>query len=259
MMSKTSIIFAPHPDDACLGCGGVISKKIKSGEKVIIVDITDGRYSFWLMFGIDKNPSPKETAIIRKNEEINAMNLFGVLKENIYFLEYEDGFLYEERKEAEKKIFDIIMEKKPSEIYIPCTEDKHLDHVITNMLVMESLKRLDLNMPVYEYFIWARPKIEKTNQANLIKIDISDELERKKTALESYESQITNFSSEQKRPILDNIFLSYFYKNEELFRKSNSNEIKSSVKYLPLLFKIKFLIPVYYNISFRRAREKMDS
>ena len=258
-MNKTSIFFAPHPDDACLGCGGIISQKIKSGEKVVIVDITDGRYSFWLMFGIDKNPTPKETAIIRKNEEINAMNILGVTKENIYFFEYEDGFLYEKRKKAEKKIFDIIKKEKPSEIYIPCIEDKHLDHVLTNMLVMNSLKRLDYHIYIYEYFIWARPKIEKTNQANLIKIDISDELEGKKKAMDSYKSQTTNFSSEQKRPVLDITFLNYFYKNEELFRKSNSKDYKSRVKFFPFLFKIKFLVPIYYNTLFRRARKNMDS
>jgi len=255
-MEKTSIIFSPHPDDACLGCGGVISKKIKSGEKVIIVDVTDGRNSHLLTFGIGKDPTPRETAILRKNEEINAMNLLGVPKENIYFLDYEDGFLYENDDDARKKIFEIIKKIKPSEIYIPCLEDSIQDHVFTNIIVKESLKRLNLDVEVYEYFIQARPKFEKTYKKDIIKIDISDEIDKKKTAIQFYKSQITKFSSNQKTPVLEDEFLNYFYNDKELFRKIDSHDNINIVKYLPILFKIKFIIPIYLNLKFRQARLK---
>ena len=36
------LIFAPHPDDAEIGCGGTIAKHIAKGDQVKIIYITSG-------------------------------------------------------------------------------------------------------------------------------------------------------------------------------------------------------------------------
>jgi hypothetical protein len=112
---------------------------------------------------------------------------------------------------------------------------------------------LTLDVTVYEYYIWTRPIVEKSPSIDLIKIDITDVLHKKKKAIQCYKSQITNFIIHpnkpvlkktffnyfyhhrnkqilreivlnyfyyrQNRPILKETFLNYFYKNEEIFRK----------------------------------------
>ena len=246
MVKKNCMIFSPHQDDACLGCGGVISKKIKSKEKVTVVDVTDGRNCFWLMFGIKKDPTPKETISIRKNEDKKAMKKLGVDEKDLFFLGYEDGLLYKHKAEAKNKILKLISEIKPSEIYICSTKDKHPDHVLTNVLVKECLKELDLDLRLYEYFIWSRFGIETNPPEDLIRIDIKNEIKNKKEAIECYKSKISKFTSTQKSPVLDEKFLSFFYKNHELFRRINSNKNESKIRNLISTLKLRYTI-LYYN------------
>src|SRR3972149_6748886 len=42
---NSAIVFAPHPDDETLGCGGTIIKKKRAGAKIRIVFTTDGRHA----------------------------------------------------------------------------------------------------------------------------------------------------------------------------------------------------------------------
>ena len=42
MIDLDILVFAAHPDDAELGCGGMIASMIKQGYKVGIVDLTEG-------------------------------------------------------------------------------------------------------------------------------------------------------------------------------------------------------------------------
>ena len=65
MKKKTVIVFAPHPDDETWGCGGSIAKKISEGFEVIVVILTDGRYAFSEIFGINSDPTPEELKEIR--------------------------------------------------------------------------------------------------------------------------------------------------------------------------------------------------
>lgn len=41
-MKVDILVLASHPDDAELGCGGVIAKHTRMGHKVAIVDLTKG-------------------------------------------------------------------------------------------------------------------------------------------------------------------------------------------------------------------------
>ena len=36
------IVFAPHPDDDIIGCGGSIARQLQQGNKVSIVYLTSG-------------------------------------------------------------------------------------------------------------------------------------------------------------------------------------------------------------------------
>lgn len=98
------IICAPHPDDETLACGGTIVQKIRDGQTVIIIFMTDGSHSHSHTFGIWSKPSPAELRTIRKFEAIQATSVLGVPRNALYFWDFEDGKLDENDKLAEIKM-----------------------------------------------------------------------------------------------------------------------------------------------------------
>jgi LmbE family N-acetylglucosaminyl deacetylase len=107
-MNKKVIVFAPHPDDETLGCGGTIAKKTSEGYEVFVVIITDGRHAFSKVLGINSDPNPEEIKQIRKEEVIKATRILGVPITNLLFLDFEDRTLEKHEKEAEEKIIEIL-------------------------------------------------------------------------------------------------------------------------------------------------------
>ena len=103
-MSKKIIIFAPHPDDETLGCGGTIAKRISEGYEVFVVVMTDGRYAFMNVLDIDSDPTPEELKEIRKEEVKRATGILGVPEENLVFLDLWMALLRLTRKKLRKKL-----------------------------------------------------------------------------------------------------------------------------------------------------------
>lgn len=125
------IVFAPHPDDDLIGCGGSISKHIKQGNEVTIVYMTSGDAG-------SLKYSKQELVKIRETEAKNATKILGV--DDLIFLRNADGYL-EYNKENLVKIIDVIRDKKPNIAYIPHKNDAHKDHMKTNELVLEAIGR----------------------------------------------------------------------------------------------------------------------
>lgn len=224
-MKKQIVVFAPHPDDETLGCGGTIAKRVKEGYDVLIFFMTDGRNALSKLFGISLNPSPSELKDIREEEAKRAMKILGVTEHNLIFLGIEDGRLEESKSFAQKKILKLLDEKTLTETYFPSNKDENPDHRVTHEIV-SSVTR-DLNEPCrnYRYVIsrkynrigpW-RDKILDLFKHNMIRLDTSEFLCLKKMALNEYKSQTTIMSIKQRKPVLDCNFLKRFLKKEEVF------------------------------------------
>lgn len=216
-------MFAPHPDDETLGCGGTIAKKIAEGNEVIIVVITDGRHAFSEMLGITSDPSPEELKCIRKDEVTMATKILGVPKKNLYFLDFEDGTLERHEREAEEKIVEVLKKYSPVEVYFPFIKDCHPDHRATNRIVNRCMQDLGLTAMKYQYSIALKytrigPLIEKLLnlvKKNMLKVDISEFLSVKEKAVKEFKSEVSIISSKQKKPIEEKI--DRYLKNEETF------------------------------------------
>jgi len=222
-MSKKIIVFAPHPDDETLGCGGTIAKRISEGYEVLIVVMTDGKYAFSKVLGINSDPSPEELKQIRREEMKRAAKSLGVLERNVIFLDFEDGKLGENSKEAEEEATQILKENRPAEAYFPYEKDDHIDHRETNRIIKNSIKKLGLPILKYQYSIYQRylrvgPIVDKLLnlfKRNMVQVDISEFLSLKEVAVKEFKSEITIISSKQERPILTEI--KSFLKNKETF------------------------------------------
>jgi LmbE family N-acetylglucosaminyl deacetylase len=212
-MPSKIIVFAPHPDDETLACGGTIALNIKQGNKVHIVFMTDGRYSHKHTLGIDTYPTPEDMKRIRCKEAQKVTKVLGVKRANLKFLEYEDGTLGNNINSAADKVQEILKRLKPDTLYFPARNDKHRDHKATSIIVHKVVQFLTPKPELFQYVIWRGGLVSMQT----IYIDISAELPIKKLALAEYKSQTTLFSDKQKRPILIKRFLNRFMVGQEVF------------------------------------------
>ena len=110
---KTVMVFTPHPDDDVFGCGGVMTMLARNGNKIIVVIYTnDNKGSF------DLEMTSERLARIRKAEEEAAMEVIGVLKENIIWMGYDDGELeYAEPKALCGQAAKLIRKYRPDAVF----------------------------------------------------------------------------------------------------------------------------------------------
>jgi len=128
---ETILVFAPHPDDDIIGCGGSLARHIQQGNQVAIVYMTSGEA------GSLQYP-PDDLARIREAEALDAAALLGVT--DLTFLRNPDGYL-EYNKENLSRIVTIIRTKKPVLVYMPHSADAVSDHQQTHRLALEGCRR----------------------------------------------------------------------------------------------------------------------
>lgn len=214
---KKIIVFAPHPDDEILACGGTIAKKVSENNELHVVYMTDGRHSHSIVLGIQSNPTPEELCAIREKEAANATMHLGVNSSNLFFLQFEDGYLDRNIQNSIIKVKDLIEKIKPDEIYFPDELDEHTDHQSLNTIVKTSLSELEINPKQYRYIIWSTQVSKTEKLKNQIQIDVSKFFNQKKHALNEYKSQISRISRRQRKPILSKKFLKKFKTTTETF------------------------------------------
>jgi len=217
------VVFAPHPDDEILCCGGTIIKKLKNGFDVSIVYMTDGSNALSNL-GVYTDPSPTELKQIRRKEAIRGANLLGVKTENLYFLDNEDRKLHYNLYIV-NNIHDILKNIEPQEIYLPSINDVSPDHKNTYLIVMESLRTIEHKSNIYLYV--ALPKYSHLDYINkwlfrifekrYVKNDISEFLSQKYFSLLQHKSQITVINSKQRRPVISQLTLKRLLNNTEYF------------------------------------------
>lgn len=216
-------MFAPHPDDETLGCGGTIAKRISEGYDVLVVVMTDGMYAFLKVLGIDSDPTPEELKEIRKEELKRATRTLGVPEENLIFLGFVDGTLKDNMEEAERKIVKILSGKYPVEVYLPHKNDYHLDHSAAYQIVKNSVIKSGIPTLMYQYLVWHRHErfsplvnaLLSYFRRNRVCIDISKFLPLKKAAAKEFKSQLETISSKQRNLIINDV--KKFLKSEEIF------------------------------------------
>lgn len=170
------LVLSAHPDDEILGLGGTLFNLSKSGKKVDIFIFSKG----------EKWGSPEA----RKEESINAAKVLG-LKEPAFF-DFPDGKFFENRREIEEKLLEILRKEKYDGIFCPSFEEFHRDHktlAFSLLKTLQSIRLQDLlqenlwNTRIFFYEIFHPQKI------NFL-FDITNLIEKKKEALMEFKSQL---------------------------------------------------------------------
>ena len=241
-LADSAIVFAPHPDDETLGCGGTIIKKKMAGAKIRVVFTTDGRHA------LDLIPE-EEMKVIRAGEAVMAARSLGLEENDVIFLEFEDTKLRENQKNAVTKVTEIIQQEQPAQIFIPYYKDILPDHIFTNSIVSSALQACGMKFVIYEYPVWlwyhwpwvsvswcsqhkrhilVRLKCNLLAGLRLLKdfhccVYIGDVVKLKWSALENYKSQMRRPIPDPNRPMLAEVsngeFLECFYQEREIFRR----------------------------------------
>lgn len=214
--SGKAIVFAPHPDDETIGCGGTVLRKAALGSEIFIVYMTDGSMSHQGEGQI----SPQALAEIRRTEALSACARLGIDAQCVEFLGYRDGQLVESRDEAKARVEQILAAVRPQEVFIPYRKDRHRDHIATNEIVRAAAAAAKSRVAIYEYLVWfwlnwplvdAQPEtgagrlgIAKLFLRHLVlmlrdvncSVDISAVIEKKRAALHEHKSQTVRIGGE---------------------------------------------------------------
>jgi len=198
--NKRVCIFAPHPDDEVLGCGGLLQQLTANGNSILIVYVTRGTQS---------HPDssiypPNKLGIIRPQESVAALNSLNIAgKVTTVSLDLPDGDVISNQSEFTKKLSTIV--RSDDILVTPFVHDGHPDHEVTGQVVADFAKTHHL--PCYQVLIWAwhwaQPNDQRIPWQNAFRLDLTaDELQRKSDAIFCFTSQITTDQSTGNPPIL---------------------------------------------------------
>lgn len=230
-----TLVFAPHPDDEVLGCGGTIVLKVRSGAAVQVAIMTDGRTSHASLI------APAELVRIREEEACEAAARLGLSPQAYRFLGFEDHALTQHATAAQAQVRALIEQFRPEEIYVPHDRDLLSDHVATNSIVKAALAGYRRPVAVLEYPVWlwnswpwtaGRGNGRLAGLRDLVAlvfgcrahIDVRAAGPTKAHALAAYRSQLERRDGDPDWPVLGDVsageFLARFAGDREIFRRS---------------------------------------
>lgn len=240
-LTARTLVFAPHPDDEVLGCGGTIARKVLAGAVLRVVIVTDGRTSH------EKFISAGELVRMRRAEAHDAATALGLADDCCEFLDFPDGQLHRHREAAVAAVRSIIQSFAPREIYLPHRADRQHDHETTYGVVLSALEGYGQPVNMFEYPIWLLHSWPWTWGAPVgggrlwrwwselravweiawrcrTRSDIAAVRDKKLQALAAYRSQMQRIDDNPNWPVMADVaggeFIAYFAQSAEMFRKS---------------------------------------
>lgn len=186
------LVIAAHPDDEVLGCGGVIAKHVKNGDKVDVLIAAEGITS--------RTPElkAKEKLDKLKSEAYRANKLLGV--NNLYLEGLPDNRLDKLLRLETVKIIEKYIEKtKPNIIYTHHSGDVNIDHQILHHSVITACRPIPgtginelLFFEVSSSTEWQIPYSSTSFTPNWF-IEIDDTIDLKLKSLKCYTTEMRDW------------------------------------------------------------------
>ena len=191
------LVVAPHPDDAELGMAGGILKLKASGQRVGVIDLTDGE------------PTPHGTVELRAQETSRATALLDVDWRGNLGLPNRS---LEANLDTRRKLAEVFRRTKPRWLFAPYWIDAHPDHVAATELVeaarfWSKLTKSEMagepHHPARIFYYYSVHLKLAINPGFIL--DISSVWLRKREILACYESQFVTGRSQEGRSFLDQV------------------------------------------------------
>lgn len=164
------LIIAPHPDDECIGCGGIL---LAYPQKCTVWVLTDGGKGC---------PGENESSVALKREKefLSEMSYLGITDFCMFHL--EDGKL-----EIADRPYNEVDLCNFTKIFVPAEYDVHRDHRVAYRMIKESLSGNTTSTELYQYEI-SSALVNTTHF-----LDITTNIEKKEKLIEFHSSQIKEF------------------------------------------------------------------
>ncbi len=197
------MVFAPHPDDETLGCGGYVAQKIDEGCRVIIVVLTMGEKLFSHGLKIFVSPSPEEIRDMRREETLQATAILGVPSADVLFFAYEDRALAENQEAVIGRITPLLQKFKPVEVLCTNPAEAHPDHRAASTIVQRACL-LTVPGTSIRWYITSLPSGVSVAELpfTVHTIDITPQLARKTRAVAQFRAHLAIVSPQQTAPIV---------------------------------------------------------
>jgi len=169
------LVFAPHPDDETLGCGGTLIQHVRRGEMVRVVFLTDGNGGDFL--GLY---DPQQYIDLREEEACKACAVLGI--RDFEFLRFPDRRLGSEIAHLDRVRREII-EFEPALVYVTSPLEINPDHRSAAALVWQVIAESKRNIQLSFY------EVSTPLQPNIL-VDITQQEQQKRLAASCYSSQM---------------------------------------------------------------------
>ncbi len=158
------LVIAPHQDDESIGCGGTLAKHTKAGGRLEIAFCTSGGEK-------------------RMYEAKDAAKILG--SRISHFLQFDIRSLYKNTNQLAERFTELFNRVRPDVIFLPFMIDNHQDHVAVSRAFVKAYKKKAMDCFIYAYSVW-------TTQIPNIVVDISENWEQKKQAIDCYKTQLSD-------------------------------------------------------------------
>lgn len=179
----TVLVFAAHPDDEVLGCGGTLAKYTRKGRRIVVIIFSHGE-------GSDPIKDPKIVTERRIKESRRAASVLGI-NEILFLGLSESNFVkHLSKPDAITKVKDILRKYKPGVIFTHTIDDPHPAHRAVTSLVKKLSEKIKPKPQIYTYAISSPFRLFQRELPRLY-IDISKTMKLKEKALRMFKSQRT--------------------------------------------------------------------
>ena len=194
-MNKIIVVIAAHPDDEVIGCGGTIAKHIEDKDEVHVLIMSKGVLSRHMVNSDTNSINEVETNIENAHKANHILGCNSVKIEN-----FPDNRMDSvDRLDIVKCIEEFLEDKKPEIIYTHNCNDLKIDHRRIHEVVVTAcrpqpgqINKTLLFFEVSSSTEWQSPN----NGPGFIPnwhVDITSTLEKKKQALEIYDSEMRDW------------------------------------------------------------------
>lgn len=186
------LAIAAHPDDVELGCGGTLTKHALMGQRVGILDLTEGELG------------TRGTVQDRYAEAAKAAEIMGLaVRENARI---RDGF-FKNDEEHQKHIIHFIRKYQPEIVIANAPEDRHPDHgrgfqLVSDACFLAGLRKIEtFNEDGTPQSAWRPKRVFSLIQDRQLEpsfiVDISETFDAKMEAIKAYTSQFYKPGSDE--------------------------------------------------------------
>ena len=190
-MKLKILAIGAHPDDIELSCAGTILKEIASGNKVGVLDLTQGELG------------TRGSAELRLKEADASAKILGLsCRENLGF---KDGF-FQNNEAHQIAIARILRKYRPDVVLSNARVDRHPDHARASKLISDAcfysgLRRIETELNGESQEAWRPKVIYNYIQDRFIVpdfvVDVSPFVDQKMEAIKAFKSQFYSPGSKE--------------------------------------------------------------